>query len=157
MKFSIKIKKLSFIFLFGTFFVTLALISCGKNTGSKTQKGVQATDCTRKYAEDGCNICNRVELTDEWECPAGVSCPNQSAEDAKKNADKCLEVCVEKTDELGCNTCTLSYTSFDDKWSHSCTERGCDEKNEEMSNKCKKKMSIDEFDTLTKSGSFDLK
>ena len=152
MKFSIKIKKLGFIFLFGIFFATSALISCDKSTGSKIQKGIQAADCIRKYAEDGCDICNRVELTDEWECE-GISCPNQSAENARKNANKCLEVCVKKTDELGCNTCKLGYSSFDNNWGYSCTEVFC-EKDEEKSNKCTKKMSINEFSILTKGGFF---
>ena len=86
---STEIYKSSFSFLLGMFSFILVVTSCGtgKDTGKdKVARGVEAADCIRKYDKDGCNICNRVELTDEWKCSTGVSCPNLSAKDAKENS-----------------------------------------------------------------------
>ncbi|MDE0151593.1 MAG: hypothetical protein OXK80_03725 [Bdellovibrionales bacterium] len=150
----------NFIVLCGISSIALAVISCDKNesnaVSNKTQKGVQAAECIQKYNETGCNICKRVGLTDQWECPTGVSCSNQSPEQAKKNSNQCLQVCVTKTDENGCNSCKLSYTLSLKNWGFPCTEIACSEEDKKNANKCTKDMSVREFNTLTEDGFFDL-
>jgi len=143
------------IVLYSTLSITLTIISCDKNE-SKTQKGTQAAECIRKHDETGCNICNRIGLTDQWECPTGVSCPNQSSEQARQYSNQCLQVCVIKTDEGGCNSCNLNYTSSLKSWDFSCTERACPEEDKKDANKCTKDMSVQEFNILTENGFFDL-
>lgn len=159
MKFLTEINKVSI--LFGIVSVTLVVVSCGKNgqnsVRDKTQKGVQAADCIRKHDKNGCNICNRVGLTNKWECPTGVSCPSQSTEKAKENANQCLQVCVVKTDGGGCNLCHLNYHRFDASWGFLCTLKGCSEEFKKDANKCTKNMSVQEFNILTENGFFDSK
>ena len=152
------VKNKILIVLLGVSSLTLAVISCKRgesnSSNDKIQKGVQTADCIRKYDKDGCNICNRVGLTRKWECPTGVSCPDQSTEKAKENSDHCLQVCVIKTGTGGCNSCRLIYNLND--WHFFCTDLGCPKETKKDANKCTKDMSVQEFKILTETDFFDL-